>query len=222
MKILWKFASRSRPAKLFSCLDNIQKMARHDDYEILLTLDLDDDTCTSDEFKQRLSHYVKITPIWGDSRGSKIFAINRDLDLMKDFDIIMCHSDDFVIVKEGFDLDVIGHYEQGFSGLLHYPDGRAGTRLCTYAIMDKAYFDLTGWIYNPLYKSVAADNEQHEVAVLLDRYKYVDVTAIKHLHPAYGDAPNDDLYRRNEHPSLYAKDLETLRNRRAINFGINV
>lgn len=220
MKLLYKFASRSRPAKLFSCLDNIQKMARHDDYEILLTLDLDDDTCTNDQFKQRLSYYDKVTPIWGDSRGSKIFAINRDLELVKDFDIIMCHSDDFIIVKEGFDLDVISHYEQGFSGLLHYPDGRVENRLCTYTIMDKPYFDLFGWLYNPAYTSVGADNELHEVAVLLGRYKFVPVVAIRHLHPAYGDAPNDDLYRRNEHPALYAVDLNTLKNRRAINFGI--
>jgi hypothetical protein len=197
-------------------------MARHDDYEILLTLDTDDESCNNDQFKQRLSYYDKVTAIWGDSEGSKIKAINRDIDLVKHFDIIMCHSDDFVIVKEGFDLDVISHYEQGFSGLLHYPDGKAESRLCTYPIMDKSYFYLTGWIYNPSYTSVAADNEQHEVAVLLNRYKFVPTVFIRHLHPAYGDAPNDDLYRRNEHPALYAKDLETLRNRRAINFGINV
>lgn len=222
MKLLYKFASRSRPAKLFSCLDNIQKMARYDDYEILLTLDEDDETCNTDQFKLRLSYYDKVTPIWGDSMGSKIFAINRDLELVKDFDIIMCHSDDFIIVKEGFDLDVISHYEQGFSGLLHYPDGRAENRLCTYTIMDKPYFDLFGWLYNPAYTSVGADNELHEVAVLLQRYKFVPIVAIRHLHPAYGDAPNDDLYRRNEHPALYAVDLNTLKNRRAINFGLNV
>lgn len=221
MRILYKFASRSRPAKLFSCLDNIHNMAKNDDYEILLTLDTDDETCNSETFKKRLSYYNKVTPIWGTSTG-KINAINRDIELTNGWGIIMCHSDDMTIVKEGWDLDIISHYEQGFSGLLHYPDGRAENRLCTYSIMDKAYFDLFRCIYNPLYKSVAADNEQHEIAVLMGRYKFVPSVAIRHLHPAYGDAPTDPLYLRNEHPSLYAEDLNTLSNRRAINFGINV
>jgi hypothetical protein len=186
-------------------------MSKHDDYEILLTLDTDDETCTNDQFKQRLSFYDKVTPIWGDSEGSKVIAINRDINLVSEFDILVCFSDDFVIVKEGADLEILSHYENGFSGLLHVPDGVANSRLCTLPIMDKAYYDIFKYIYNPIYKSVFCDNHQHELAILLGRYKYVPVDLVRHYHPAYGHAPNDDLYRRNEHPALYTKDNETYR-----------
>ena len=133
--------------------------------------------------------------------------------------ILVLLSDDMVL-QPRFDIEILKAFEDGFSGLAHFPDGIANRRLCTFTVNDRAYYELFGYIYNPIYKSVAADNEQHEVAVKLGRYKYIPVDIVRHLHPAYGMAPIDDLYIRNENPVLYAEDLNTLRNRRAENFGI--
>ena len=207
----------------------------YDDYMIICSCDNDDLTMYNEDVQKKLldnPKYKNVIIFWGLSRG-KVHAINRNLGeptfkmlyeeypATKDWKYLVLLSDDMVLLP-GFDIEIPKAFEDGFSGLVHFPDGIANEKLCTFSVMDRAYYEELGHIYNPAYDSIGCDNEQHEVAVLTKRYKYVPVIIVKHLHPAYGMAPIDDLYRRNEHPALYAKDLETLRNRRAINFGINV
>ena len=188
-------------------------------YSIAITLDIDDPTATNDDFKRKILEYANVQPMWGTSDG-KVSAINRDMVFFNDWDILVLLSDDMVL-RRGFDMEILKAFEDGFSGLVHFPDGIVNERLCTFSVMDKDYYDLFGYIYNPIYKSVACDNEQHEVAILLRKYKFVNIDIVRHLHPAYGMAENDDLYRRNENSVLYAEDLNTLKNRRAINYGIS-
>lgn len=218
MKILYKYPTRSRPKKFFDSLYNFYAIAQHQNFKMIISLDEDDVSMSSERWFMQPDDRVDV--IWGFSKG-KVDAINRDMDKYNDWDILVLLSDDMVL-RPWFDMEILKAFEDGFSGLVHFPDGIANERLCTFTVMDRAYYDLFGWIYNPIYKSVGCDNEQHEVAVKLGRYKYVPVDIVRHLHPAYGMAPIDDLYRRNEDPVLYTKDLEMLRNRRAINFGINI
>lgn len=218
MKILYKYPTRSRPKKFFDSLYNFYAIAQHQNFKMVISLDEDDVSMSSERWFMQPDDRVDV--IWGFSKG-KVDAINRDMDKYNDWDILVLLSDDMVL-RPWFDMEILKAFQDGFSGLVHFPDGIANERLCTFTVMDRAYYDLFGWIYNPIYKSVGCDNEQHEVAVKLGRYKYVPVDIVRHLHPAYGMAPIDDLYRRNEDPVLYAKDLEMLRNRRAINFGINI
>jgi hypothetical protein len=215
-RILYKYPSRQRRKKLFDSLERFFNLVQHENYKVLLTLDEDDPTMSFDKFFIRPDQ--KVEAVWGFSKG-KIDAINRNMEHEKDWDILVLLSDDMVL-QPRFDIEILKAFEDGFSGLAHFPDGIANERLCTFTVMDRAYYELFGYIYNPIYKSVAADNEQHEVAVKLGRYKYIPVDIVRHLHPAYGMAPIDDLYIRNENPILYAEDLNTLRNRRAENFGI--
>lgn len=215
-RILYKYPSRQRRKKLFDSLERFFNLVQHENYKVLLTLDEDDPTMSFDKVFIRPDQ--KVEAIWGFSKG-KIDAINRNMEHEKDWDILVLLSDDMVL-QPRFDIEILKAFEDGFSGLAHFPDGIANERLCTFTVMDRAYYELFGYIYNPIYKSVAADNEQHEVAVKLGRYKYIPVDIVRHLHPAYGMAPIDDLYIRNENPVLYAEDLNTLRNRRAENFGI--
>lgn len=206
-KILFKFPSRSRSDKFLSVVSKVHHFIDHDNWNILATFDIDDPFSVSDEFRFKLMLDSKIIPIWGHSTG-KVNAINRDLEYAEDFDILVLLSDD-MFPMPGFGRQIIKSFSDGFSGLVHFPDGVVNERLCTFSVMDKKYFDLFGYIYNPIYKSVFCDNEQHELAVMLKRYKYVPVQIVKHLHPVYGMAPMDDLYRRNEDPKLYGEDHNT-------------
>jgi hypothetical protein len=219
MRILYKFPSRQRPYKFFAAIDNIISMSRHDDYQILCTLDIDDATMTTPAVRDKLATYEKVKPYWGFS-GSKIASLNRDIPLADPFDIICVHSDDMVFLKEGFDLDILDGFADGFRGLLHFPDGHADSRLITYPIMHVDYYKRFNYIYHPSYFSVFGDNEQHEVAVKLGQYKFVDKKILDHAHPIWGKAEFDNLYRKNEEPTQYARDGETYRKRKAINFGL--
>lgn len=188
----------------------------HDDWHIQATFDVDDKSVTNQMFKERLLSYARVTSFWGTSEG-KVSAINRDLCFAGDFDILCLLSDDMWPMK-GFGPEIIKAYADGFSGLAHFPDGVVNDRLCTFSVMDKKYFDLFEYIYDPAFKSVFCDNVQHELAVLLGRYKYIPVQIVRHLHPVYGMATMDDLYRRNEDPILYGIDHNTYQEQKARQF----
>ena len=101
MKILFKYTTRSRP-QLFergvrSIIDNVSD----DNYEILVTADIDDASMQNHSFL----HHPKARTIFAHSTN-KINAINRDMDTAKDWDILVNMSDDMVFTVKGFD-DII-------------------------------------------------------------------------------------------------------------------
>lgn len=227
MKILFKLASRSRPDRLISSLHYLYENAESGDFNVLLSLDEDDETVNNEAFKGALAlfdgmshlHRNKLIIRWGRST-SKVDAINRDLndhEILMGYrpDLILCHSDDMFFIKNGFDNDIREAFE-GFSGLVHFPDQQIGNRLCTYSMMDLAYYLEFNYIYHPAYKSVFCDNEAHAVAVMRNQYKFVDKKILEHRHPIWGYGKADALLNHTE--SFYAEDLRTFQLRQANNF----
>lgn len=219
MKILYKFATRSRPDRFFKSLDNMHAMMRHTDFEIQVTADIDDDTMNTKEISERVHSYTNTHILLGTSKN-KVDAINRDMGLFTGWDILINMSDDMEFVQPGFDMQILSDYASLPKGdvLMHYPDQAAGQALITMAIMDNKYYGRFGYIYNPEYKSLFCDNEQHEVAKLLGRYKFFKRRLFNHNHPAWGLAPMDALVVHTE--SFHNEDKATFERRKAINFGI--
>lgn len=216
-KLLYKLASRSRREKVFSCIENIISCSTIPDYLILLSFDVDDPEMQGDEVKKRLDRYGdKVKAYWGIS-GSKIIALNRDISLVDEWEYLVVTSDDFWIEKKGFDQDIIRDFKD-FSGLIHYPDGFANERLATMPIMDRSYYNIDGWVYNPIYFSVFADNEQMQMAQKRGRYKFVNERKITHKHPIWGFGKADDLLNHTE--SFYHIDRPTYFKRLEENFGL--
>lgn len=203
-KLLYNFATRSRPLKVIACLDNITAMALHDNYEISLTCDLDDSSMCNDEMRDKINSYPNTKVYYGTSKN-KVDAINKNVNLCPDFDIVLTHSDDFVITKAGFDLQVLDGYEN-FSGLLHFPDQIAKERLITYPIMDRAYYNLDGYIYHPDFANVYCDNFQHYVAQKRGLYKFVNKEYLRHEHAIWGYGVMDELLKKTEEPEGYKRD----------------
>jgi hypothetical protein len=204
MKILYKFPSRSRPHKFFAALDNIHSLAQHDDFEILASLDIDDSTMASFGIMEKLKDYPKVRYYWGHSK-SKIEAINRDMDVAGEFDILLVHSDDMEFIVPGFDLEIIKAFEN-FEGLVHFPDQVAKAKLITYPMMHRKYFERDGWIYHPDFKSVYADNFQQDLAKRRGMYKFVNLPILMHKHSMWGYGVHDALTLRNENGENYHKD----------------
>ena len=221
-RILYKYASRSRPEKFFACLDNIISLARHPNYIIQATLDLDDDTMTTPEVRDRINTYPQVKAYYGTSLG-KINAINKDMEFAGDWDIGICTADDMVWQVEGFDLEIIKIFEENFpdyDGFVHLPDGTVNEKLPTMCIIGRKLYDYFGWFYNPLYWSVACDNEQFDVVRILGKYVYKPLKLFTHAHPIWNLAPMDALYLRNEAPEAYAKDVQIYRERKDRNFDL--
>jgi len=229
MKILFKFATRMRPQKFFNCLDNIIAMvADKYNYEILVSCDANDKKMSAAKIEGALlerSREGHITIVKGKSKN-KIDAINRDIDAIRAWDILINTSDDMMFIKKGFDNIIRKDLEKKFpdtDGVLHYNDGNQKENVMTMTIMGRNYYERFGYIYHPSYKSVWCDVEQTEVAYMLDRYQYMkdDKILFRHLHPAWGLAEYDVQYRASEHLNIWGEDLKMLLKRRIGNYDLS-
>lgn len=224
LKILFKYTSRSRRDNFFRGMDSIvNNLSNKEDYHILVSLDVDDAVMRNEEVLEKIKSYKNTNVYYGISY-SKIDAINRDLPLAKDFDILVNFSDDQVFTQFGFDDIIRQQMLDSFpdtDGFLHFHDGNQN-RLATMSIVGKKYFDRTNYIYHPDYQSVYCDNEEQEKAKILGKYKYAgdSMKIMMHIHPAMGHGKHllDEQYIRTE--SFYPVDKETYHRRMAINFGL--
>lgn len=212
MKILFKLTSRSRPQKFLDTIDNILHYVSLDcDFKILCSLDLDDKSMTG----LPMPNDKRITYVFGSSK-SKIDAINRDMEVSGDWDILINMSDDMKFTVKDFN-KIIEHSFNGETDLcLHLPDGNQNEVLITLAILGRKYYDRFGYIYHPDYKSLWCDMEMTEVSKKLGKYMYVPSHVYRHLHPAFGLAPNDLQYQHTE--SFFREDEITYRKRKANDF----
>lgn len=226
-RILYKFASRERPAKFRLSLDNIVKLSASKNYHIQATLDNDDPSLA--EYKLILMDYVldiNVSCIFGRSSG-KINAINRDMDFIcqsDSWDICVVMSDDMHFLVPGFDNSIREAFEKHFpdlDGCVHFHDGPYGEALMGLNIQGRKYFERFGYLYHPAYKSLFCDNEQKDVAVKLEKYVYMgnDNKIVEHLHPCHvAGLEHDDLLRRTE--SFYHEDERTYHARKKRNFDL--
>lgn len=211
MKLLFKYTSRSRPELFERGLKSIIDNCTSDQYKILVTVDENDATMFKYWNDQR------ITTIIGESK-SKVDAINRDVnEFLYDWDILINMSDDMIFTQKGFD-NVIRESFDNADQCIHFPDGSTGDRLISMSILGRDYYNRFNYIYNPEYVSLYCDNETMDVAKILGKYKFVNEDIFKHLHPAHGNAFNDDQYRYTE--SFHPIDQKTYLKRKANNFGL--
>ena len=220
MKILFKYATRSRPDLFDRGMRSIIDNCNSNNYVILVSVDGDDTSMRKEFFntKEYPNTIVKV----GTSEN-KIDAINRDMDMVSDWDILVNMSDDMVFTLKGFDNEIresfedLHDYSINLAQCLHFPDGNRSD-LITMAIMGREYYNRFGYIYHPDYKSLWCDNEMTDVAKMLGCYKYVDKHIVRHLHPAYGKGKYDKQYRTTE--SFNGVDKHTYYNRKAKNFDL--
>ncbi len=226
MRILFKYATRSRPQLFHRGMKSIINNCQSDNYTILVSYDKDDETMSS----VRDAHYPNTVLVEGTSKN-KIDAINRDIEMIDDWDILVNMSDDMLFTKKGFDEVIRNNFaldlsmECGVSyrarynldQCLHFPDGNRND-LITMSVMGREYYNRFNYIYHPDYKSLYCDNEQTDVSMVLGKYKYVEEDIVHHLHPAYGKAKLDTQYVHTE--SLGGEDKITYERRRENHFDL--
>jgi hypothetical protein len=194
-------------------MDSIINNCTSENYQILVSIDEDDKTMfgIDEQYKEN----SKVVFCKGENRN-KIFAINRDLDVITDWDILVNMSDDMVFHQYGFDAHIRGEFDN-LDQCLHFPDGNT-TALITMSILGRKFFDRFGYIYHPDYVSLFCDNEQTEVSQILGCYKFINKNIFSHLHPAWAKAASDEQYRHTE--SFWGVDEATFHRRRANNFDL--
>jgi hypothetical protein len=151
--------------------------------------------------------------------ANKIDACNRDIKQVEGWDILLLASDDMIPQVHGWD-NIIrekmkSHYPDT-DGCLWFNDGYTGEKLNTLCCLGREYYERFGYIYNPAYSSLWADNEYTEVAQSLNRITYFPEVIIKHEHPVWKGDPQDALYKHNE--SFYRADEKVYKERKALKF----
>src|SRR5688572_3313500 len=207
--ICFNFASRNRPEKFISCLENIRQFISDKDYFVLAKIDED-----QKELYWKVKDYPEVIPVYGRS-VNKIHAINRGLEGVK-FDILCNHSDDMFFIMQDFDLLIKEHCQD--DTFIHFPDQTTGDRLCSYSIMDKIYFSRFNYVYHSAYRNLWCDNEAMEVAKILGRYKFVNEKILEHRHPQYRLTNMDMQYRKTE--ATYWIDKRTFDKRKNKRFDL--
>lgn len=214
MRLLVKLPSRSRPTKLHDVLKKYVEYASDiSNIQFLISLDQDDITVTTELINDLMRDIPNCKICIGSSK-SKIYACNRDMDKVSNYDIIILASDDMIPQIHGYDAIIREQMIQYFpdtDGVLWFNDGYRGQNLNTLCILGKRYYDRFGYIYHPGYKSFYCDNEFTEVANRLGRQVYFDFVIIKHEHPANTSGEYDDLYVKNDAYSQKDHVLYTLR-----------
>ena len=221
MKILVKFPTRGRKSKFLNTLMKYYKMC--DDLgnmDFLVSIDEDDTEMNNQHTFDILNTYQNLNYVIGKSE-SKIHAVNRDIDTLGDWDIILLASDDMIPIKDGYDKIIIEKMQENYpdtDGVLFFNDGYQGRRLNTLCILGKKYYERFNYIYHPDYKSTWCDNEFMSVADILDRQTYFDEVIIKHEHPDWGYGRHDSIHQKNYNDLTH--DQKTFINRRNKNFGL--
>jgi hypothetical protein len=224
MKILYKFASRSRPDNFFRALDNIYINSRNKNFNILASLDLDDGRMNNESVIAKMNNYDKLIYHFDHSKN-KIDAINRDMNLniCPSFDVLINMSDDMLFVQDGYDDELKKDFAGDYDLFLHYNDGSQKDNVCTMSIMGVDYYNRFKYIYHPSYESLWCDCEATDVAKELGRYKYMghDKILFRHLHPSFGLARYDEQYRKTEAHDVRSRDEMNYINRKDKKFPIS-
>lgn len=200
MKLLIKFPTRNRKNKFFKVLKKYQNLCEDlTNTYFLITLDNDDESMSPSEVDQIFNTFKNVKVIYGDS-NSKTYAINRDIELVDDWDIVLLASDDMIPKVKGYDNVIRNKMKENYpdtDGILWFNDGHQGNKLNTLSILGKKYYERFGYIYYPEYKSVWSDNEFMMVGNLLGKQTYFDEVIIEHEHPDWGYGNRDIIHQTN-------------------------
>jgi hypothetical protein len=210
MKLLIKFPTRNRKNKFFTVLKKYQKLCEDiDNTFFLITLDNDDEEMNSPEVADIFSTFKNLKYVYGDST-SKIHAINRDLETVDEWDIVLLASDDMTPKIKGYDNIIRNKMKEHYpdtDGVLWFNDGHQGNNLNTLCILGKKYYERFNYIYHPEYKSVWSDNEFMLVGNILKKQTYFDEVIIEHEHPDWGYGGRDNIHIVNSKNESHDRNL---------------
>lgn len=209
MKILVKFPSRERPDRFLRTLREYIRLA-DDPSRIIWLFSFDGDDEGMWGMREKIAAMGIDAYLFYRKSESKVHAINRDIEEVKEpWDILAVVSDDMWPVMRGWDVRVRetmqAHHPDG-DALLWFFDGKQKD-ICTLPIMGRKFYDRTGFVYDPRFRSVFCDDLQTAMARHLGRLICVAEPLAHHRHPAnFSDVKPDALYRRNETPQNWAHD----------------
>ncbi len=217
MNFLFKMPSRGRPERFKSTLQtHLNCLSGKYNYKFIFSFDNDDETMKGQDILDFLNQTnIDYEVNFGDNKN-KIEAINANMD-NRDFDILVLIADDQIATMGNYDeriVEIFEKSEHGLDSMIHFYTPRWSFELDVWNIMGKKYYDRFGYIYHPSYKSIFADNEYTEVAVMLNR------RIMSELCPFFHDWKGGD-YTEVKNWYFNNDDSRTYEERKKLNFDLN-
>jgi len=182
MKLLCKVTSRERPTELIKCIKSYLDLCDNPNNLIwLFTFDGNDKHYCNDFFIDQIFSLIPGAMTSFGESTCKIDAINRDMEHIKEWNILVNISDDQLAISKGWDSDIINAMPSDLDASLWFNDGHQD-RLNTMEILGRKYYERFNYIYYPEYKSFFCDNEAMEVAQKLGKMIKINKCIIKHFH----------------------------------------
>lgn len=211
MKFSLIHPSRSRERKSYNTICRwADRMYGHfnDDVQLIVSVDIDDPQLS--DYKDSYADEIFIN-----ANKSAVEAINNAAKFSNgDIIIVVSDDTDCPLYWDKILIDAIGKSKDF---VMKVDDG-IQKRIITMPIMDRAYYNRDGYIYNPIYSHSWSDTELTECAHL--RGRVITRMDIKFPHQHYsvtGEQP-DELYKRNDR--THDRDRHLYQNRKRINFGL--
>jgi hypothetical protein len=218
--LLIKYPTRSRPDLFKRILtEYVNNLSGTLQVKFVISMDIDDDTCNNNPmryFLENMKSKVDLEYYYGTSKN-KIDACNRDIP-KEGWKVCLLVSDDMVVKQKHYDKIIFNDmktYYPDYDGILNYNahtpaftqhiPGRGS--LVVLSILGKKYFDRFGYIYNPIYKSLFADDEQTRIGRKLNKITDINNRIISHEWSSI----NDDLRKQTE--SLDSIDRQIFKER---------
>ena len=175
--------------------------------------DFDYYLCTEPDYQYAYEKYFGVADVKVFNTYSAIESINKGAEMahQKGFDILVVISDDFHCF-EGWDKAIINAFKDKNNKILKTFDG-IQKWLVTLPIMDKAYYETYGYVYNPKYVHMFADTEMTHVADITDCLIVRNDILFKHTQF------NDSLNERNNKTWAHGEKIYLKRLKE--NFGVN-
>tara|TARA_Y100001972_G_C7665933_1_gene336671 strand:- start:933 stop:1643 length:711 start_codon:yes stop_codon:yes gene_type:complete len=198
MNILIQFPTFARPEKFLSCLSKYVAMSSgKNNLHFNINCDVDDTTMNNSKSVETVHTIFRDTDhcdfdMYFDKNTNKISAINDHIK-NKDFDIVICASDDMIPKAWSWDMEIANAMQQYFpdlDGCVHFNDGNTNGDLITFSILGKKLYEHFGYIYHPDYKSLYCDDEFTQEVRAMGKEKYIDKVIIRHEH--YGEEGNSN------------------------------
>lgn len=160
------------------------------------------------------SNYNMIDTVIRNDNKSAIEAINNAAKVATG-DILVVISDDFDCFA-AWDKYLI-KYLDGKSDFCAKTDDGLQPTLITMPIMDRVYYERYGYIYEPSYRHMFADQELTSVAIMTGKYIKLPLL-FPHNHYTTGKTPKDSINIRND--STWVQGERLFNERLKTNFGI--
>ena len=205
MKLLMQFPPLARPEKFLQVLNRyVETCSIWNNVFFNINCDAEDETMTDPYVQERINYILgKTRPrfpnmnvdgvINYDYGTDKISAINANIN-DRDFDIIICASDDMVPQVYNWDKEISNAMQEHFpdlDGCVHFDDGNTHGELITFSILGRKLYERFGYIYHPDYKSLYCDDEFTQVVKRMGKEKYIDKVIITHEHYSVEGTQNE-------------------------------